>query len=305
MEEVLKATTGYQLIVRKRISSIVEKLLRCCGNDFRHDIYKQIVYGEIPYNTPFEEKIKNYYDAFQYLLSNRMNPLTKELLEKFFFLFNPKNIDQYVALRITSLLFYLNGNDLVDKLLAFHVGIYQELEGIDEDERFIISWMFLNYYLVRNGIPCIQLLRIDYKDYISARNEYLVGNKQQLKSIIIKIIQKTKFQTIEFEESLRIISTDEIIAEIKKDEEMLQKKYKIKKLFLFGSFAKGLSRIDSDIDLMALFSKEASYEEKIQHIKEINMYYENKFHRYIDVSEISTYLTDDFLKEHVRIIEIY
>lgn len=35
------------------------------------------------------------------------------------------------------------------------------------------------------------------------------------------------------------------------------------------------------------------------------MYYENKFHRYIDVSEISTYLTDDFLKEHVRIIEIY
>ena len=44
MEEVLKATTGYQLIVRKRISSIVEKLLRCCGNDFRHDIYKQIVY---------------------------------------------------------------------------------------------------------------------------------------------------------------------------------------------------------------------------------------------------------------------
>jgi len=56
---------------------------------------------------------------------------------------------------------------------------------------------------------------------------------------------------------------------------------------------------------MALFSKEASYEEKIQHIKEINMYYENKFHRYIDVSEISTYLTDDFLKEHVRIIEIY
>ena len=272
MEEVLKATTGYQLIVRKRISSIVEKLLRCCGNDFRHDIYKQIVYGEIPYNTPFEEKIKNYYDAFQYLLSNRMNPLTKELLEKFFFLFNQKNIDQYVALRITSLLFYLNGNDLVDKLLAFHVGIYQELEGIDEDERFIISWMFLNYYLVRNGIPCIQLLRIDYKDYISARNEYLVGNKQQLKSIIIKIIQKTKFQTIEFEESLRIISTDEIIAEIKKDEEMLQKKYKIKKLFLFGSFAKGLSRIDSDIDLMALFSKEASYEEKIQHIKEINMY---------------------------------
>lgn len=131
-----------------------------------------------------------------------------------------------MALRITSLLFYLNGNDLVDKLLAFHVGIYQELEGIDEDERFIISWMFLNYYLVRNGIPCIQLLRIDYKDYISARNEYLVGNKQQLKSIIIKIIQKTKFQTIEFEESLRIISTDEIIAEIKKMKKCFKKNIK-------------------------------------------------------------------------------
>lgn len=46
----------YMLVVRKHVSSFIEKILRCQGFDFRHDIFKRVVYGEMPYITPDEEK---------------------------------------------------------------------------------------------------------------------------------------------------------------------------------------------------------------------------------------------------------
>lgn len=305
MNDFIANAKGKELVVRKRVASILEKLLRCCRYDFRHDIYKQIVYGEIAYNTPFEEKVKNYYDAFHYILANRKNPLTKELLNKFFYLFNQTKVDEYMELRITSYVFHMQHCIDIEQFVGFHIFIYSELFGFEEDERLIISWMFLEYLLVKNDIPCIQLLVSDYDQYLLARTEYLSGNKMDLINLFENILAKAKFQTIEFKENLTMITTNEIIEGIKFEESMIKEKYRIKQIYLFGSFAKELSRIDSDIDLLAMFNDDVTHEEKLQIINELSMHYGNKFHRYIDVCEISTYMTDDFLKEHTRIIKIF
>ena len=78
----------YMLVVRKHVASFIEKILRCQGLDFRHDIFKQVVYGEIPYKTAFEEKWKCYYDSFMYLALNINNPFSKSLLIRFMSLLN-------------------------------------------------------------------------------------------------------------------------------------------------------------------------------------------------------------------------
>ena len=83
---------------------------------------------------------------------------------------------------------------------------------------------------------------------------------------------------------------------LKKDKEFLQSKG-IKSLFLFGSFAKGVSRIDSDIDLLFTFNQDKTREELENTITFLKEYYFNKFKRYIDFSEISDYLSDEFIKE--------
>ena len=70
MEELIKRSEGKELLVRKRIALFLEKILRFLGYDFRHDIYKGITYFEMATETEFEEKIKNLYDGFIYLLHN-------------------------------------------------------------------------------------------------------------------------------------------------------------------------------------------------------------------------------------------
>ena len=40
--EIEKITYNKELLVRKKMASFIEKLLRCLDYDFRHDIFKQI-----------------------------------------------------------------------------------------------------------------------------------------------------------------------------------------------------------------------------------------------------------------------
>ena len=77
----IMAKWEYMLVVRKHVSSFIEKILRCQGFDFRHDIFKGVVYGEKPYITSEEEKWKSYYDSFMYLMLNRHSPFTAGLVK--------------------------------------------------------------------------------------------------------------------------------------------------------------------------------------------------------------------------------
>ncbi len=79
MEEIYMLTQNKRIFVRKKISNFLEKALRHCGYDFDHDVFKKIIYSEDEYRTPGEEKIKNSYDAYIYLLSNDKNRISRSL----------------------------------------------------------------------------------------------------------------------------------------------------------------------------------------------------------------------------------
>lgn len=87
----IMAKREYMLVVRKHVSSFIEKILRCQGFDFRHDIFKSVVYGEKPYITSEEEKWKSYYDSFMYLMLNRYSPFTTSLVKRFMYLILIRN----------------------------------------------------------------------------------------------------------------------------------------------------------------------------------------------------------------------
>ena len=86
MEEYAKVTEGKELVVRKKVARFIEKLFRYFKYDFRHDTYKEIVYSEVSYKTPLEERMKHYYDAYLYLLNHYQNPLSQGMLKRFFYL---------------------------------------------------------------------------------------------------------------------------------------------------------------------------------------------------------------------------
>ena len=75
MKELQEITKNKELIVRKKVVNSIEKLIKHFGYDFRHDLYKEIVYMEKEFKTPLEERVKSYFDGYVYLLSNHKSHL--------------------------------------------------------------------------------------------------------------------------------------------------------------------------------------------------------------------------------------
>lgn len=300
-----KIVNKKELVVRKRIASFIEKILRFCGYDFRHDLYKQIVYGEVSICTPLEETIKDLYDAYYYLLSNHKRPLDKVLLKKFFYLLNGKEPDEALLIRIVSKFFYLDALPPIEKAIEFHLYVYKELGESNNINGLIIPLMLFNYSLVKSGIPSLRFITPTLKKYIQYRQKYIDGDKSPLYGLILEQLREAKFQDKSYYGNLRVLSTQEIFNRIIKDKNMLQERFGIQHIYLFGSFAKDLQRIDSDIDLLVVFSQNLSYETKTKFIEELANYYFNIFNRFMDFGEISDFISDEIIKEITTYIKIY
>ena len=292
----------YMLVVRKHVASFIEKILRCQGLDFRHDIFKQVVYGEIPYKTAFEEKWKCYYDSFMYLALNINNPFSKSLLIRFMSLLNI-TINEDDLDSIISNAYYLDNEFNIKNLTSFYVEVNKILKELSESDQMLIAWILMNFFLIRHNIPAIRITFLDFKEYKEAFSLYL-ENPQALEDFIISLLENSKVQTIKFNDELKPLSLNKIKKQFSNDKEWLKEKYKIKNIYLFGSYQKKMARIDSDIDLLIIFDEGNSYERKKEIIDELNEYYKNVFHRFIDIGQLSSLVSDSFIKESNKLIKI-
>ena len=290
-------TNGKELIVRKKAASFIEKMFRYFNYDFRHDVYKKIVCSETGYATPLEEKLKNYYDAYIYLLNNHKSPLSRTVLSKFFYLLYGKEVNQSMLLKLVNLNFELYQLGGLEYVIEFHIGAYKIIEMLDEEDRFIISLMFFNYSLLKINVPIIHFVYPKLIEYEKVKKEYLSGDKKGMFNFILDILVNFKFQDKSYYKKLRRLSALEICKRIKEDQTMLETKYHIKNVYLFGSFAKNLERIDSDIDLLLVFHNGITSEMKRQSIDKLSEYYFDVFDRFIDIIHINSYIDDEFLRE--------
>lgn len=291
-----------ELLVRKKIVSFIEKTIRYFGNDIRHDIFKSVVYGEVGAATKSEEILKNYYDAYMYLLNNCKMVLSQDLLRKFFFILTGEVADEAFLIRISSKAFHSLDMPLIKKLVNMPMYIYEELNNYDECERTMAALMFFNYYLVKAGIPTIPFLRADLQKYIELRNNKDV---EAMEKFILDIIENAKFQEKEYYDKLRDIDAIDIQEVFLKEKDVLTNNYGVNHVYIYGSFAKGTQRIDSDIDVVFDFSYDLTYQEKLDIISILSQHYFKVFDRYIDIHESGTYVNDSLIKEISKYIKIF
>lgn len=76
------------------------------------------------------------------------------------------------------------------------------------------------------------------------------------------------------------MNRDEIITSLKKMKGEISKKYRVKKIGIFGSYARGNPKTDSDIDIYAEFDQEADLLDYSGLISEL----EDVFQKPIDVA---------------------
>ena len=290
-----------ELIVRKRVVNFIEKVFDYLKYDFRHDVYKSVVYDEIEHITPFEERAKNYMDAYMYLLSNKSNELTSILIKKFIYLIKGYEEQDVKLQNMSSKYFYLDEIDPIDKATRYHLEIYKELdESYNEEEKILIPLMIFNFLLVKQGIPCIQLLCKELAIYKKLRET----NDERIYEFLKEIVRNNKTQDKSYYRNLKEISLDEIKEKIREDKDILISLYKVKSIYIFGSFSKRNERIDSDIDLAIKFSNDLTSDEVNENIEAIKNRYLKVFNRFIDIQELTNILRLDLVKKTKEKIKI-
>ena len=164
-----------ELIPRKKVTSVIEKMLRYLGYDFLHDRYKEIVYLEATPVTIEEHYIKSLYDGYMYLLTNYKTTITNNLLKKFLFITTNEIFDDYLLSKIANYYFDLNELSAIEKAVKITILAYKEL-GQTKD-KLLLCYMILSFILVKHEIPCIQIIR---KNIINFEKLLEVGNEDKL-----------------------------------------------------------------------------------------------------------------------------
>ena len=87
LKEIYNIVKDKELVVRKRMMSLIEKLIRYYNLEITHKRYKEIISNQDLPNTDFENKIKRYYDAYLYLMFNTKNHLRYEIMKNVYYFY--------------------------------------------------------------------------------------------------------------------------------------------------------------------------------------------------------------------------
>ena len=294
----------YELVVRKKISQFIEKGFRFFGIDFDHDEYKKIVYGEKGTTVPLYEKLKSFYDACLYLLGNAKSPLTKHIISKFYYILFEEQVEQMILLEMQSKLIELCELSPIEKACEFHMFVYEKLAYLKDMERQLISLMFFNYILVKNNIPAVKLVGRDIGIYVQKREKYHEC-KEELFLFFKELIKNSFVLETAYLNKLEPITTADICHVVIEMKDQLTSKYGVEAVYLYGSYAKGINRFDSDIDLMVKLSLDLAYDERVVIVEELKKLFFEKFKRFTDIEEVREFFTDDFVREATKIKRIF
>ena len=301
MEKYEEITTGKELIVRKKIATFIENFFKYLKCDFRHDTFKKIVYSETMYVTKNEEKMKNLFDAYVYLLNNYQNPFSENILKRFFYLIYEKEMDKDLLIRLTNLFFECEGMPPFEKAVHFNLEAYKNMVEIEENDRLVISLMFYNLALVKGQIPTVVFYDKKIHEYVKLRDS---GTEEEMMKFLLEHLLSSKFQDKTFYENLELRSFSEVFNTIKKDQKILEKQG-IKHLYIFGSYAKNSERVDSDIDLLVSMNDDLSYDQKREILNSLQDLYFKKLRHFVDFVEIGNYLSNQTIKDLAKINKVF
>ena len=108
---------------------------------------------------------------------------------------------------------------------------------------------------------------------------------EQVEEFIIELIKDSKYQGKDYYTNLMPLDFNTLLSYLINNKNLLINKYKMKSLYIFGSYYLKTNRFDSDIDLYVIFL-DVSFIEKEKLVKEVKDVLFNNFRRFIDIEEI-------------------
>ena len=242
---------------------------------------KEIVYDKFTCLTNQELSIKRFDNSFKYIINNIHQTFNIEMIIQSYFMLTNELFDNDIATKLIEL-YYKNIDVATHSLAALlHLYIINNIEFAFLISNYIMlkkdRWFLMPYEYCHN----------DYKEAIDSND---------LSSLIrifydIELVKKEKVPCLS--------SRDEVIQKVKFIKKDLLSNYKIEKLYLFGSFAKGNNTEKSDLDFVVIFNKSSINKEKNDMIKNMKNYLSKEFACDVDLLDFS-YALDTFDKSQME-----
>lgn len=259
-----------QLIVRKKVVSFIKNYAKFNNTAFEYEHLKAVLYNEKKFINDEELHLKMLYDSFCYLLSNYKN-INDEILNNFFNLLKEYNLDLQ---KINNILTTINLSNFSFCLL----NIYK----ITKRNTFVFLCLFELSLLLCN-IPIIVLNMNKIAKFLVILDNNCI---EQIDEFIIELIKDSKYQDKDYYKNLIPLDFNTLLSYLINNKNLLINEYKMKSLYIFGSYYLKTNRFDSDIDLYVIFSLDVPFIEKEKLVKEVKDVLFNYFRRFIDIEEI-------------------
>ncbi|MBN3490241.1 nucleotidyltransferase domain-containing protein [Acholeplasma equirhinis] len=280
-----------------RFIEFTSKLIKV---DLVHETFKQICLDQYTTQTKAELRVKKFADAFRYLIHNTSSDVTKELIETTYFILTSKKLSKKINQQILEKYYQRLDDHAQQKACQMHL----MLIDLKISSRIEFAFLITNYILIKRGLYPIIVYPNDKKIYMDAINLRKTNPNQ----FYLFLVQAEHFVRKTHDHKILDISErktkEEVIAILKSERSILQKKYYVKQLYLYGSYVKETNIATSDIDVLVILDSHIINYEKQEVMKKLRTYLCEIMAYRMDVMEFSHALTSLEIHEMTHVITI-
>ncbi|MBN3490250.1 nucleotidyltransferase domain-containing protein [Acholeplasma equirhinis] len=236
--------------------------------DLTHETFKLICLDQYTPNTKSEYRVKRFADAFRYLIYNLKSNFTKQLIETTYFILTGFKMSQKNLIYIVEYYYRKKDTHTHQKASDMHLKIMD----MKVKQKIELAFLITNLILMKSAFYPIIVYQNDIAIYIDAIKQRRV-NPNAFYMFLVNcehFIRKTHNHKRIENDILK--DKDEVIYILKNKTEYLRKKYKIKELYLYGSYVKETNLPTSDIDMLVVLDDSFINYEKYEHLKALKQY---------------------------------
>lgn len=216
----------------------------------------QIANDEIKCLTEEEFYLKRLVNTFNHLMNNVNQTLNGDIVNQLYFLLTNQLLDEKILKELVCVYYenYDNSAHYIASIL--HLFIIHNIKQESIEFAFLIS----NYVMVKKNKGIL----IPY-EYVHLYYQRAIDTNQL--SDLIRV-----FFDIEYVKDNSLpcqYSRNEIIEMIKSIKDELMNTYGVKRLYLFGSYAKGTNHQNSDVDFLVILNEELLNTERLEKIESL------------------------------------
>lgn len=251
----------------------------------------QIVNDEIKCLTNEETMVKRLINSLKYLFNNINQVFNEEILNQLYFLLTNMLLDKEISSKIIQLYYENIDNSSYYLTALIHLYITGNVKESAIEFAFIIS----EWIMLKKNKTLIFPFEFSHHKY----NQAISNNDL---SLLFKVF-------LEMEYNLKDnvpckYDKNEIIKRIKLIKNNLIVKFNIRKLYLFGSFAKGTNNESSDIDFLVILEEDLINIERLEQISLLKEYLSELFECSVDVLDFTFALKELGENEMEQIITL-